>query len=77
MAEIYWIGMEDLPFSNTDKDYNDMIVKVSQVPVPEPATMLLLGSGSDWTWQDMEGRSFLRSKSILTNNGDVNEGFPD
>ena len=45
MAEIYWIGMEDLPFSNTDKDYNDMIVKVSQVPVPEPTTMLLLGSG--------------------------------
>jgi hypothetical protein len=41
-AEIYWIGIEDLPWSNTDKDYNDMIVKVSAVPVPEPSTTLFL-----------------------------------
>jgi PEP-CTERM motif len=41
--DIFWIGMEDLPFSNTDKDYNDLIVKIT--PIPEPATMLLLGSG--------------------------------
>jgi hypothetical protein len=41
----FWIGMEDLAFSGSDKDYNDMIVKVSSTSVPEPATMLLLGLG--------------------------------
>lgn len=41
---IYWIGMEDLK-TGSDYDYNDMIVKISQVSIPEPATMLLLGLG--------------------------------
>ena len=41
----YWLGIEDLLGSNTDKDYNDMVVKVTNVPVPEPGTLLLLGFG--------------------------------
>lgn len=44
----YIIGMEDLPLCNGDKDYNDMIVKITPngvPPVPEPGSMLLLGSG--------------------------------
>ena len=41
----YYIGMEDLPSSNTDFDYNDMIVKISTTATPEPSTVLLLGSG--------------------------------
>jgi len=38
----YWIGMEDF-HGGSDFDYNDIVVKIT--PVPEPATMLLLGSG--------------------------------
>lgn len=43
----YYIGMEDLPSSNSDFDYNDMIVELStsNSSVPEPASLLLLGSG--------------------------------
>jgi hypothetical protein len=43
----YWVGMEDVLFTGvprpSDRDYNDMIVRLA--PIPEPATMLLLGSG--------------------------------
>jgi hypothetical protein len=43
-ANTYWIGIEDL-LGGGDKDYNDMVVKITSVAVPEPSTMLLLGSG--------------------------------
>ncbi len=41
----YYVGMEDLSSRNTDFDYNDMIVELSTNSVPEPASLLLLGSG--------------------------------
>jgi len=39
----YWLGMEDQVFSTSDKDCNDMVVRVT--PFPEPGSMLLLASG--------------------------------
>ena len=46
-SNTYILGFEDLRLTNTDADYQDMItsVTITPAPVPEPATMMLLGSG--------------------------------
>ena len=43
----YVLAFEDLDYnSGSDRDFNDMVIKVDGVePVPEPATMLLFGAG--------------------------------
>jgi hypothetical protein len=43
----YWLGMEDLKFNcnPSDKDYQDMVVRITPAPIPEPATLTLLGTG--------------------------------
>jgi hypothetical protein len=47
-GKTFWMGMEDLYFCNTDKDYNDMILRYTipeATPVPEPSTFFLMGAG--------------------------------
>ncbi len=44
----YVLAFEDLSNGGSDKDYNDMVIMVESVTptsVPEPSTLLLLGSG--------------------------------
>lgn len=42
----YYVGAEDLPSSNTDFDYNDMVVKMStNASAPEPSSVFLLAVG--------------------------------
>lgn len=43
--DVFWIAAEDLELCNSDKDYNDLVVKVTVSPIPEPGTLLLFGSG--------------------------------
>ncbi len=44
-AGAWTLAFEDLPFSSSDKDFNDFVVKIeSLAAVPEPASILLLGS---------------------------------
>jgi len=42
----YVIAFEDTAYSNSDKDFNDMVLLVESInPIPEPTTMLLFGAG--------------------------------
>ena len=51
-AEVYWIGIEDLNTTDLNGresgagDYNDMLVRISAVAVPEPSVVMLVLSGT-------------------------------
>lgn len=56
----YFVGAEDLPSSNTDFDYNDMVIQLKSspgpnTPTPEPGAMALVASG-------LLGLGFLRTR---------------
>lgn len=59
--------------------FTDVLIQyrttIREVPVSEPTIMLLLGSGLIGLAVVLRKR--FSKKEILTNNGDVNEGFPD
>ncbi len=44
---VLWIGVEDRPYKKGDRDFQDMVIRAEVVPqaVPEPGTLLLLGTG--------------------------------
>jgi hypothetical protein len=44
----YFLGIEDMLYDDplNDHDYNDYVAKFSPKPVPEPGTLVLLGSGA-------------------------------
>ncbi len=46
-SDTWAIAFEDLPLANADRDYNDLVVKIESLEgaVPEPVTMLLVGTG--------------------------------
>lgn len=39
----YFVGMEDQPFDISDRDYNDILIKVQAIP--EPSTLLMMCTG--------------------------------
>jgi hypothetical protein len=51
-AEVYWLGIEDLNVHDQfggeggAGDYNDMLLRISAVAVPEPSTVMLVLSGA-------------------------------
>ena len=44
-GNVWYVAVEDLPLCNSDKDYNDMVFKVTNLSTPVPPSALLLGTG--------------------------------
>jgi hypothetical protein len=44
-GNVWYVAVEDLRLSSSDKDYNDMVFRVTNVSTPVPPSALLLGTG--------------------------------
>lgn len=44
-CDVAYLGLSDRPYPDTDHDFQDLTVTVSTAPVPEPVSLVLLGSG--------------------------------
>jgi hypothetical protein len=51
----YMLGAEDM-WAYSDNDFNDIIVDIQITPVPEPATLALVGVGMAWLGEAMRRR---------------------
>ncbi len=60
----FYVGAEDLPFSNSDKDFNDTVIELSSSSCPEPGSTMLLAAGL----LALAALRFGRTKSAWPNN---------
>jgi hypothetical protein len=57
-SDTWALAFEDVQIPSSDRDFNDMVVKVESIqPVPEPGTLFLIGGGLTALWMRRRRRS--------------------